>query len=109
MATRDGSLVITPVTPTSTKGRFVTHEGYFAESGIPGTIITTYYKKRARDSGSVSPQYVIWVTLPDVNETDKETITIGAETYTWFKVSFNDVFDENNLAINPENQTIEAA
>jgi hypothetical protein len=62
MATLEGSLVITPVTPTSAKGRFVTHAGYFAETGVAGTVITIYYKKRARDSGSVTPEYVIWVT-----------------------------------------------
>lgn len=67
MATREGSLVITPVTPTSTKGRFVTHAGFAADTGMIGVVTTTYYKKIVRDSGSVTPQYVIWVT------TDKDS------------------------------------
>jgi hypothetical protein len=76
MATREGTLAIVSVTPTSTKGRFVTHSGYFAETGVPGTVITTYYKKRARDSGSVNPEYVIWVTT-DIDGDYEDTPPFG--------------------------------
>lgn len=63
MATLEGGAVEgTIVVPSSSKGRFVTLVGSAISAGVIGSTITTYYKKRARDSGSVSPVYVEWVT-----------------------------------------------
>jgi hypothetical protein len=53
-------------------------------------------------------QFKIWVTLPNVNESDTVDIEIGEDAYSCFKVSFNDVF-QDGLMINPENQTLEPA
>lgn len=62
MATLEGGAVNgSIVVYSSEKGRFVTLEGSAINAGVIGSVVTTYYKKRARDSGSVSPAYVTWV------------------------------------------------
>jgi hypothetical protein len=92
MATLDGSSVEGSTVYNSEKGRFVTLTGSGIVAGVAGSVITTYYKKMARDSGSVSPQYVTWVvTDPSTSYPDPppsggplvdETIVSIWEVYT---------------------------
>ncbi len=92
MATLNGSSVEGNTVYSSEKGRFTTLTGSGVKAGAAGSVITTYYKKIARDSGSVLPQYVTWVvTDPSTSYPDPppsggplvdETIVSIWEVYT---------------------------
>lgn len=53
---------LTPMGPITTRAGVQRPMASIGTSGGGGSGITTYYKKRSRDSGSPTPAFVTWVT-----------------------------------------------